>query len=232
MRLDRLLSQCTGLSRKAVRPVLRNGRVRVNGRPETRPASPVREDDRVTLDDEPLTLPAHRYIMLHKPAGVVCARRDPAQPCVTDLLPATDRAGLQIVGRLDKDTTGLLLLTDDGDWNHRLTAPRRHCPKVYEVTTAEPIDGDTALAFERGLTLRGDKRPTRPARLEQIDSHRARVTIREGRYHQVRRMFAATGNRVTALHRIAIGRLTLDPTLPAGACRTLTDEEIALAESR
>lgn len=227
IRLDKYVSQCTGLSRKGVRIALYGKRVQVNGATTKIASQILQGDEQVTLDGELLAQPRARYLMLHKPLGTLSATQDSSQPCVLDLLPPELAEGLQIVGRLDKDTTGLLLLTDDGDWNHRITAPRRACAKVYEVTTADPIAADAARQFAEGILLKNDSKPTLPATLEQLDERRAKVTVQEGRYHQVKRMFAATGNRVTELHRVAVGGIVLDPNLAPGEFRPLTDDELA-----
>ncbi|MGD8176428.1 pseudouridine synthase [Marinimicrobium sp. ARAG 43.8] len=227
MRLDRFVSQCSGLSRKAVKIALRAGRISVNAHREASASLILKATDEVLLDNRVLHLPSARYLMLHKPAGVICATEDPAHQCVIDLLPAELAKGLKVAGRLDIDTTGLVLLTDDGDWNHRLTSPRRACPKVYEVTTADPIAPDTVARFAEGLLLKSETKPTRPAELTLIAANRAQLVLHEGRYHQAKRMFAAVGNRVTALHRSAIGNIQLDPQLNPGDYRSLTATEVA-----
>ncbi|WP_347329778.1 pseudouridine synthase [Marinimicrobium locisalis] len=226
MRLDKYVSQCTGLSRKSVKQVLHQMRIAVDGEPVRNAGLGLSGEETVTLDGHLLTLPGARYLMVHKPAGLVCATEDASQRTVLDLLPGTLASGLQIVGRLDKDTTGLLLLTDDGQWNHRITSPRRTCAKVYCVTTADPIAPSAIQAFRNGIVLKNEPKPTQPAELVIEGSHQARVTLTEGRYHQVKRMFAALGNRVTALHRASVGRIQLDPELPEGHYRTLTEEEV------
>ena len=136
------------------------------------------------------------------------------------------RRGLRIVGRLDRDTTGLLLLTTDGQWAHRLMSPRHHCAKRYRVTTAEPLDDTQLTRLRDGVVLHDDPAPTRPAEARALSDTELLLTISEGRYHQVKRMLAAVGNRVVALHREAVGHIELDPDLPAGAWRPLTDAEI------
>ncbi|WP_027330870.1 pseudouridine synthase [Marinimicrobium agarilyticum] len=226
MRLDKYVSQCSGLSRKSVKQVLHQRRIAVDGEPVRNAGLILCGEETVTLDGHPLALPRARYLMLHKPAGVVCATEDSSQRTVLDLLPSTLATGQQIVGRLDKDTTGLLLLTDDGQWNHRITSPRRACAKVYQVTTADPIEPSAIDAFHDGIVLKDDPKPTQPATLVIEGSHQASITLVEGRYHQVKRMFAALGNRVTALHRASIGSIRLDPELPEGQFRSLTEDEI------
>ncbi|HSJ09053.1 MAG TPA: 16S rRNA pseudouridine(516) synthase [Longimicrobiales bacterium] len=183
----------------------------------------------VRIDGAPLDPPRGAVIMLHKPAGYVCSTRD-ANPLVYDLLPPRFPLRSPViapVGRLDADTTGLLLLTDDGALNHRITSPRSHLPKVYDVTLADDLTGAEAALFASGtLVLKGEATPLLPAALEVLDARRARITLHEGRYHQVRRMFAAVGNHVVALHRSALGGLTLGD-LPTGAWRVLEPHEVA-----
>jgi 16S rRNA pseudouridine516 synthase len=186
----------------------------------------------VSLDGEALLMAAPLYWMLHKPAGVVSATCDSEHPTALDLLPLQSlnprqRGALQIAGRLDLDTTGLLLITTDGAWNHRVTSPRKGVGKRYRVITASPIAPDTAAAFADGLLLKGERHRTQPARLEQLSACEALLEIHEGKYHQVKRMFAALGNRVEQLHREAIGRIELDPGLLPGQFRALGPAEIA-----
>ena len=228
MRLDKFISQASPLSRKLARRALLAGRVTLEGQVCKKASQPLDERPQITLDGKPLNLPQARYLMLHKPNGYLCARQDPHQPCVTDLLaPELTTAGLQLVGRLDKDTTGLLLLTDDGQWNHRITAPGRRCPKVYWLETADPLSPEMARTLRQGLLLKDDPKPTRPADFEPLSSHSARLTLYEGRYHQVKRMLAALGNRVIRLHRESVAGIHLDPALAPGECRALTQAEVA-----
>lgn len=227
MRLDKFIGNSTDWSRSQIQRALKRGEIQVNGVIARRTAQSVSEQDRVTLDGIPVSTPAPRYLMLHKPEGVVCATTDSDQPCVLDLITSNHKQGLQIVGRLDKDTTGLVLLTDDGQWNHRITAPNRRCPKTYKVIVAEAFAADTAERLAAGLLLRNEKHPTLPAQFEALDSHTALVTVYEGRYHQVKRMFAALGNRVIGLHRQSVGGIELDPQLAPGDWRPLAAEEVA-----
>jgi 16S rRNA pseudouridine516 synthase len=187
--------------------------------------------DAIHVDGEPLDPPPGSVILLHKPVGFVCSTTDASHPVIYELLPTRFRSRDPImapVGRLDVDTSGLLLVTDDGPLNHRLTTPRAHLPKVYVVTLADPLRGDEAERFASGtMRLESDPAPLAPAQLQTVGERQARVTLDEGRYHQVRRMFAAVGNHVVALERIAIGRLTLGD-LPPGQWRVLTPDERAL----
>lgn len=227
MRLDRYLSNATDLSRKQVRGRIKNGAVTVNGATITDFARQIDPTDRVQLDGIEIETPRPRYFMLHKPDGYLCATGESQYPTVLDLLDEPRLDELQIAGRLDLDTTGLVLITDDGRWNHRLTSPRSHCPKTYRVDLAEPLDENAAKQLERGVWLHNDKQRCRPAELVIDSPRRVRLTIVEGRYHQVKRMFAAVGNRVTALHRERIGTIVLDPALEPGEYRALTEAEIA-----
>jgi len=230
MRLDRFLSETTELTRSLAKKALHRGEVSVDGEIVKNPATQIGEDSRVIWNDAPLALVGLRYVMLHKPAGVECTARRTLYPRAIDLigLPKVER--LQPVGRLDVDTTGLVLLTDDGQWSHRVTSPKHRCGKVYRVTLAEPLEGDALAhaieAFAEGVVLDGEETPTRPAELAMREPMVAELTLYEGKYHQVKRMFAAIGNHVVALHRESIGPLALGE-LPEGEWRELTADEIA-----
>lgn len=226
MRLDGFLAQSFGLSRKASKQAIREGRVTCDQVVVQDAGARVDPDMQVCLDGRPAQLPGERYLMLNKPAGVVTATRDANQPVVLDLLPAEYARGLHPAGRLDKDTTGLLLLTTDGQWSHRVTSPRRQCPKTYRALLAEPITPEACQQLEEGVLLKGESQPTREAVAVAVDENTVDLTIHEGRYHQVKRMFAATGNRVIRLHRYRIGDIHLDPALGPGEFRSLTPAEI------
>jgi 16S rRNA pseudouridine516 synthase len=226
MRLDKFIGQSTAFSRRQIHALIKAGAVLVNGTLIKNPALHVSEQDQVTLDGQTLSLPALRYLMLHKPLGYVCANSDSVHPTVIDLIELPNKYSLQIVGRLDIDTTGLVLLTDDGQWNHRVTAPNSRCAKSYLCTTADPIPSDAVNIFAAGVQLHGEKNLTRPAQLELLGDKRARLRIHEGKYHQVKRMFAATGNHIVSLHRESIGGIKLDPGLAPGDYRPLTPTEI------
>lgn len=226
LRLDRFLSHASGHSRSQVRRLLRAGAVTVDGVVASDATQEIGADTCVALDGQQLEWPCARYLMLHKPAGYVCGNDDPAHASVTSLVATGWARELHSAGRLDADTTGLVLLTNDGDWSHRVTSPRRHCDKTYLVQLKHPLAPDCVQRFAEGLLLNGETRATLPAQLVPIDSHTARVTIHEGRYHQVKRMFAACGNRVEGLHRESIGSIRLDPALQPGQWRALRDDEI------
>jgi 16S rRNA pseudouridine516 synthase len=227
MRLDKFLAHATSHSRSETRRLLHAGRVCVNGASVRDSGLQLAATDVVTLDGEKLALQGPRYLMLNKPLGVVCATTDGAHRTVLDLLQGVERTGLHIAGRLDIDTTGLVLITDDGQWSHRVKTPGRH-EKRYRVRTARPIEPEAEARFAAGLELRGEEdQPTRPARLQRLADTEALVWLQEGRYHQVRRMFAALGNHVEALHREAVAGIELDPALAPGEWRDLSGDEIA-----
>lgn len=229
MRLDRLLGNLPDLNRQDARLALAAGRVQVNGAPERDARREVRVFDRVTLDAREIQpgKPA-RYFMLHKPAGWVSATCHDEHPTVLDLLDEPDKHELHLGGRLDLTTTGLLLITNDGLWSRRVTQPETKQPKVYRVETEDEIDPACIAAFAAGLYFAYEDLVTRPAQLEILAPRQARLTLHEGRYHQVKRMFGHFRNKVVGLHRERMGDLPLDPALRPGQYRTLTPDEIAL----
>ena len=227
-RLDKLLTQSGLYSRSEARELIRSGRVSVDGETLRRPEVKAAEDAAVFVDGEEVNCSLCRYFMLNKPAGVLSATDDRSQPTVLDLLPREIRAlGLFPVGRLDKDTTGLLLLTNDGDFAHRVISPKHGVVKTYLAVTASPVDAEDVRAFREGITL-ADGTRCLPAVLEPLDGCRCRVLVSEGKYHQVKRMLAACGKPCTALERTAVGALELDPELPRGGWRELRQFETGL----
>ncbi|TDV70080.1 pseudouridine synthase [Pseudomonas sp. LP_7_YM] len=229
MRLDRFLSNLPRFSRKHVRLALLAGRVRVDGETIKDPLHDVREFSQITLDDETLQAgkPAH-YFMLHKPPGCVSATTDPQHPTVLDLLDEPAKHELHIAGRLDFNTSGLMLITNDGQWSRRLTQPATKLPKVYYVETEQEIGEHYLEKFAEGFYFAFENLTTLPAQLTLIGSHQARLSIVEGRYHQVKRMFGFFDNKVLRLHRESMGPLLLDPALELGQYRALTPAEIQL----
>jgi 16S rRNA pseudouridine516 synthase len=227
MRLDKYLCHSTTLTRSRAQGMIRGGQVTVNGDVVKDPSYKLPADAGVAWREQGVALAGHRYIMLNKPQGVVCATTDARHRTVLDLLEVENKKGLHVVGRLDIDTTGLVLISDDGAWTHRITSPRKECSKRYRASLAEPVDEALIAFFAEGIELRNEQRKTRPAKLEIIGPSEVRLTISEGRYHQVKRMFAATGNRVVALHRERIGNIVLDHALQPGQWRTLSAEERA-----
>ncbi len=225
-RLDKIISATGKKSRREVREMVRQGRVLVDGRPA--PAADIKIDPQtavILLDGEPLGYEKFTYVMLHKPAGVLTATEDRRQETVLDLLPPElRRRGLSPVGRLDKDTEGLLLLTNDGQLTHRLLSPKSHVDKVYYARVDGALEPGDIAAFAAGMTL-GDGLECLPAGLEILSPTEALVTLREGKFHQVKRMLAARGKPVLYLKRLSMGRLRLDPALAPGAWRMLTEEE-------
>ena len=227
-RLDKLLTQSGLYSRSEARELIRSGRVSVDGETLRRPEVKAAEDAAVFVDGEEVNCSLCRYFMLNKPAGVLSATDDRSQPTVLDLLPREIRAlGLFPVGRLDKDTTGLLLLTNDGGFAHRVISPKHGVVKTYLAVTASPVDAEDVRAFREGITL-SDGTRCLPAVLEPLDGCRCRVLVSEGKYHQVKRMLAACGKPCTALERTAVGALELDPELPRGGWRELRQFETGL----
>ncbi|WP_428821467.1 16S rRNA pseudouridine(516) synthase RsuA [Microbulbifer sp. MCCC 1A16149] len=231
IRLDKAISQVTDLSRAEVKRAARQERITVNGVAVTDPSSKIFESDELCLDGELLNEAGPRYFMLNKPLGYVCATKDGEHPTVLDLLDEPNKHKLHVAGRLDIDTTGLVLITDDGQWSHRITSPRHHCAKTYYAHLADPIEDNAIDKFEKGVWLNNEKTRTKPAKLEILYRNEVRITISEGRYHQVKRMFAALGNRVLELHRERIGQIQLDEELTEGDYRALTPEEIANVSS-
>lgn len=226
-RLDKLLAGTGKWSRREVKALVRQGLVRVDGRlaasaeDKLDPAAAI-----ITVAGETISLRRFTYVMLHKPAGVLTATEDRKQPTVLDLLPPElRRIGLAPVGRLDKDTEGLLLLTNDGELAHRLLSPKYHVEKRYLARVDGELSAADAEAFARGMTL-GDGLECLPAGLEVLPDRVCIVTLREGKFHQVKRMLAARGAPVLYLKRLSMGPLTLDDSLAAGAYRLLRAEEI------
>ncbi len=233
MKLLRRIANLGYGSRKDVTGMFREGRI-THASGEVLYADDLLDEharhEDVRVDGEPLDPPPGMLLMLNKPLGFTCSKKDQGQ-IVDELLPprfALRDPTLSTVGRLDRETSGLLLLTDDGTLLHRITSPKSQVAKVYEVTLARPLRGDEAKIFASGkLKLESETTPLLPAELEVLEPQRARLTLHEGRYHQARRMFAAVGNHVEALHRAAVGALTLGDLAP-GQWRALDDTERAL----
>lgn len=227
-RLDKIIANRGAASRREVKDLVRQGRVLVNGVPASAPDMKVAAETAViTVDGVTLSAERYLYLLLHKPAGVLTATEDKRQPTVLDLIPETyRRRDLAPVGRLDKDTEGLLLLTDDGELTHRLLSPKYHVDKRYYARVDGPLGPADAAAFAAGLTLE-DGLVCLPAGLEPLGPGECIVTLREGKFHQVKRMLAARGAPVLYLKRLSMGPLALDGTLAPGAFRELTAEETA-----
>jgi 16S rRNA pseudouridine516 synthase len=228
MRLDKYLCHATGLTRSQAQKIIRRREVEVDGVEVRDPSMAVNDENEVVWQGREVRLSGPRYFMLNKPAGVVCATTDSRHTTVIDLLDEPNPKGLHAAGRLDIDTTGLVLISDDGEWSHRITSPKHKCEKSYLVTVAEPLDESLVERFATGIELKGEKAKTKPAKLEILSPTEARLIISEGKYHQVKRMFAAVGNHVVALHRERIGELMLDSELEEGESRPLDEDEVAL----
>ena len=241
---DILYSQGFG-TRRVCAGLVQQGHVRVAGQPCSDPSQHFDETG-LTFSVQGTSWPYHEraYLMLHKPAGTECSQKPSTYPSIYTLLPSPLRLrpqkaavqGVQAVGRLDQDTTGLLLLTDDGKFIHRMSSPRHHVPKVYEVTTRHPVDEVQVRKLLDGVVLDDDPKPVRAAACESVGepgalTHHLRLTLTEGKYHQVKRMLAAVGNRVEGLHRSRIGRLELPADLAPGKWRWLGAEDLAMISS-
>lgn len=228
MRLDKFLSQQLEVSRAIATRELRARKVTVDGEVVREGSYKLSPNSEVEYDGNTLRQQfGPRYFMLNKPQGYVCSTDDPDHPTVLYFLEEPTAYKLHAAGRLDIDTTGLVLMTDDGQWSHRITSPRHHCEKTYLVTLENPLADDTADRFAVGVQLHNEKDLTKPATLEAVSENQVRLTISEGRYHQVKRMFAAVGNHVIALHRERIGKIVMDEDLEPGEYRPLTAEEIS-----
>ena len=227
MRLDKFIAEQTGLTRSQAAKALKSGVVSVNEEIEKSGARKVSTEDAIRYEGELLEwLEGGQYFMLYKPQGYVCSHDDGEYPTVFQFFDYPLMNKLHPAGRLDVDTTGLVLLTDDGQWSHRITSPKHHCEKTYLVTLADPVEAFYAQQLAEGILLRGEKEPCLPAKMEILDDYNVNLTISEGRYHQVKRMFAALGNKVEALHRWRIGDIVLDESLEEGEYRALSDKEI------
>ena len=233
MRLDRFLSGQTAYSRRDLTAMIRSGTVTVNGSVIRKPDAAVQlETDTVTLKGVPVRYQAFHWFLMHKPAGVLTAARDPKQKTVLDLISPESRVPkLSPVGRLDLDTSGLLLITDDGKTAHQLISPKYHAPKYYLAKLRDPFRQEYKTLFRQGITLRerGGEIRCLPAECEAIAENLAVLELHEGKYHQVRRMFAAAGNHVEELLRVQVGRLRLPPELAPGASLPIFNKDVESA---
>ena len=232
MRIDKYLANMNVGSRKEVHQLIKKGIVAVNGTTVKTPKQQVKESDQVTVNGDAVAYQKYHYFLLNKPKGVLSATEDRSQPTVISILAPQDRyQGIVPVGRLDKDTTGLLLLTNDGQLNHELLAPGKHVDKVYRAEIAGVANDATVKTFASGMTL-GDGTKLQPAELkilsqdEEHDRATTEIKIREGKYHQIKRMFGAVGMKVVELERISMGKLTLPANLKRGEYLELKLEDI------
>ncbi|MGQ5709183.1 pseudouridine synthase [Lactobacillus sp. PSON] len=231
MRIDKYLANMNVGSRKDVHKLIKQGIVMINGEAVKTPKQKVVDTDEVMVGDKKITYQKYHYFLLNKPKGVLSATEDRSQRTVINLLKSEDRyQNLAPVGRLDKDTTGLLLLTNNGQLNHELLAPNKHVDKIYRAKIAGVANEETIKTFAKGMIL-GDGTQLKPAELKILnqnkdeDSSEIEIKIQEGKYHQIKRMFGACGMKVVELHRLSMGNLTLG-NLPIGNYRELSEEEI------
>ena len=228
MRLDKFLCDSNIGTRSQVKEYIKKGQVTVNGQTTRKPETKVDEaNDTIAFQGQSICYRKYAYYMLNKPEGVVSATDDNTAPTVVSLLAVPEQRALFPVGRLDKDTTGLLLLTNDGTLAHDLLSPKKHVDKTYLVTPQKPLSAEDIHRLESGLDI-GDDKPTAPAKAALTEDGNLLLTIHEGRFHQVKRMLQVIGNQVLRLERVRFGPLSLDPSLQRGEYRALTEEEIAL----
>lgn len=228
-RLDRFISQNSGFSISDTRILIAQHRILLDGCLATSIQQKVTEFTHVVLDGSCLQDKTPVYIKLNKPMGVVSATKDNVHPTVLDLVKHPRKDDLHIVGRLDFNTTGLVLLTNDGAWSRKVSLPETKLEKIYEVTLSKPLAEDYVAAFREGIYFAYEKITTQPARLEILSDYKARLSLVEGKYHQVKRMFGYFQNEVLALHRVSVGGITLDG-LAVGESRLLTQKELAINE--
>lgn len=224
MRLDRFICKSTSYTRAEAKQLIHAGRVVVNNISDIHEAYQVHENNKITLDGSPLFLRPSRYIMLHKPAGFLSSNVDGRYPSLFSLLNLDDTENLHLAGRLDRDTTGLVLITDDGRWTFDLISPDKNCEKRYRVGLKCDITDEAIKALESGLDIPGLAERTKPAKVQVIAPKEVLLTITEGKYHQVKRMFKAINNKVVRLHRESIGKIELD--IPEGQWRYLSESEV------
>lgn len=226
MRLDRFISAQFNINRRDVKLMLAQNRIWVDNLAANDVRQLVDEFSHIRVDDQVIQAKTPRYLMLHKPVGVVSATKDEQHPTILDLIPPDEREGLHMVGRLDRYTSGLMLLTNDGRWSTLLASPESKVPKTYHVTLGNPLSADYIDAFEEGMYFAYENITTRPAQLQILSDYEALVTLHEGKYHQIKRMFGRFRNPVVKLHRQSVGNLSLDPQLTPGQSRTLSKEEV------
>ena len=227
-RLDKFISHLAEIPRTQARASIKRKEVSVNGEAITAHNFQLAKDDEVLHNGEPLVFLGKRYFMLNKPVGYVCANSDDLHKTVFDLLDEPNMSDFHVAGRLDIDTTGLVIITNDGDWSHKITSPRSNKFKTYLVETQEPITDEALEQLREGVMLHNEKDATRPAIAERLANYGLRLSISEGKYHQVKRMLYAVDNKVVELHREQIAGIKLDEDLAPGEYRLLTENEIKL----
>ncbi|MBD0412855.1 16S rRNA pseudouridine(516) synthase RsuA [Pseudoalteromonas distincta] len=227
-RLDKFISHLAEIPRTQARASIKRKEVSVNGEVITSHNFQLAQQDEVLHQGTPLVFLGKRYYMLNKPVGYVCANSDELHKTVFDLLDEPNMSDFHVAGRLDIDTTGLVIITNDGDWSHKITSPKSNKFKTYLVETQEPITDEALEQLRKGVMLHNEKDLTRPAIAERLANYGLRLSISEGKYHQVKRMLYAVDNKVVELHREQIAGITLDENLASGEYRLLTPEEIKL----
>jgi 16S rRNA pseudouridine516 synthase len=225
-RLDRFISRQLNIPQRDVKLLLARGQVRVNESVTKNGQLLINEFSHISVNNQVLQANTPKYLMLNKPAGVVSATKDPQHKTVIELLDSGDHSDLHIAGRLDFNSTGLLLLTNDGRWSRFIASPENKLYKRYHVTMEKPLDESYVNAFSQGLFFDYEGITTRPAKLKILNDYEAEVSLREGRYHQIKRMFGRFQNKVLTLHRLAIGPLILDAKLKPGQSRVLSEQEV------
>jgi 16S rRNA pseudouridine516 synthase len=225
-RLDKFVTQATVYTRSQAKKLISQNRVEVDGIRVTQPKFKLTPHSLVLLDGKVISVQSNRYIILHKPAGYICSTQNEIYPSALNLVSDYPFKNLHFAGRLDVDTTGLVLISDDGQWTHRVTSPKKNCRKIYRLTTAREVEAEQVRKLEAGVELNGDEKITLEATVELVDKKQMLLTITEGRYHQVKRMLAAVGNHVETLHREQIDEINL-AGLSEGEWRLLTKDEIA-----
>ena len=224
MRLDKFICKSTELSRTDVSALLQSHMVKIDNKIFTNGATQVHENNTVLLNNTELKLRPFRYLLMHKPANTLCSNIDEKYPSIFNYIDIANKSELHIVGRLDADTTGLVLITDDGNWTFKIIKPEAQCEKVYRVQLRDELTIDAKTKLEQGVLLQGTDKVTLPAKIDMLQQKEVLLTITEGRFHQVKRMFRSAGNRVKSLHREKIGQVSLD--VEVGQWRYLTTEEI------
>ncbi len=226
MRLDKFVAKTSNVARSKAKKLITSGQVAVDKCVCKSVGQIISEQQSVELSGKLLVDIKQQYILLNKPKGYICSTKDEQYPSALNLLDMTSLSKLHFAGRLDVDTSGLVLISDDGQWTHRVTSPKHKQPKCYIVETSEPLSQKSFDKLEKGVFLKDSDKATLPAKVSLMDKSLISLTITEGRYHQVRRMLAAVGNHVTALHRISIGSIVIDEKLNSGEWRYLTEQEI------
>lgn len=233
MRLDKYISSQMNITRSETKKLISQGRVRVNGSVAKADLQIDENKDRVEVSGKAVGYRKNVYIMLNKPAGVICATRDRISQTVLDLIPEDmRRRSLFPAGRLDKDTRGFVLITDDGAFGHEILSPKHHVEKEYEVWLRDPIKNALCDIFAAGIVIDGEEKCEPAVLITTDDPKFVRLIIHEGKYHQIKRMFEAVGNLVVGLRRIRIGGLFLDASLAEGQCKALTDDEIVMIQKK